>query len=183
MANCELAEASTRSRPPARPRPVMVSGGRPSAVETSAPAARSTSRRGADWAPAQGFFTVEDHASRSSAARRRRGNVASSPRDGRSVASRPPIGRPEVPVTSARSPELSMRAPRPRRPSVIAKVSSLASRRLRRLLPSARAGDQEQAVRQALARGRLQAARDRTGRDQHEHRTRKQLQRARSSHW
>ena len=138
VANCELAEASTLIRPPARPRLEIRSGGLPWSLSMSAPAARNASRSGAIGRRRRGSSpsrTTVPFASSATAARKR-SVVPESP----AFTFVPPAtGRPEVPVTSVSPPTSSIRAPRIRSPEVIASVSSLSSRRLSTLLPSAKA--------------------------------------------
>ena len=138
MANCELAEASTLSRPPAKAvtrdpkrRPPTVS----SDLGTGARRASISGAIGRLRSGSSPSMTTVPLASSATAARKR-SVVPDSP----AFSTGPPAtGRPEVPVTFVMPPTSSMRAPRALRPEVIAAVSSLSSTRLRALVPSARA--------------------------------------------
>ena len=138
VANCELADASTWSRPPRRPLPDMRNGGLPFSLRTSAPAAPNTSRscpigrRRRGSSPSR--TTVPSVISASAA--RNRSVVPESP----AFSVLPDAtGRPAVPVTSVSPPMSSIPTPKPTSPEIITAVSSLLSNRLSTLLPFARA--------------------------------------------
>ena len=138
MANCELAEAS------------ILTAHRQSR-DSRSPAAASLPRF-ARRRPPRRAPREADRSDAGEGALRHRGrrfpwraaprppeNARSSPRARHSASVPPATGRPEVPVTSVSPPTSSIRAPNARSATVIAAVSSLASKRLSTLLPSARA--------------------------------------------
>ena len=169
MANCELASASTLSRPPARPR-LEISQRRPAPVASDLrPRRPQRLQERGDGTTAEGLIAIEhDRSSREQCHRRQKAQRR--PREPRvHRPSPPPLGLPAVPVTSVSPPTSTMRAPSARSPAVIAAVSSLSSTRLSTALPSARAAITSRRLVKLLRGRRLERACDRAVRDDLEH--------------